>query len=50
MVLVRHRRPVIRADVVGRRPEREVRGLGLPDAVLRRFCHDNAVAWYPGLA
>jgi predicted TIM-barrel fold metal-dependent hydrolase len=29
---------------------REVRGLGLPDAVLRRFCHDNAVAWYPGLA
>ena len=28
---------------------REVRGLGLPEAVLTRLYHDNAAAWYPGL-
>ena len=28
---------------------REVRGLGLPAAVLDKLYHDNAAAWYPGL-
>jgi predicted TIM-barrel fold metal-dependent hydrolase len=29
---------------------REVRGLGLPAAVLDRLYHGNAAAWYPGVA
>jgi predicted TIM-barrel fold metal-dependent hydrolase len=30
--------------------EAEVRGLGLPEAVLRRILEENAVRWYPGLS
>jgi hypothetical protein len=28
---------------------RQVRGLGLPEAVLRKVFHDNALSWIPGL-
>lgn len=28
---------------------RQVRGLALPDAVLRKIYHDNAVQWFPGI-
>jgi predicted TIM-barrel fold metal-dependent hydrolase len=27
----------------------KVQGLGLPDAVLRKLYHDNAVSWFPGV-
>jgi predicted TIM-barrel fold metal-dependent hydrolase len=29
---------------------REIQGLGLPESVLRRIYHDNAVQWIPGIA
>jgi predicted TIM-barrel fold metal-dependent hydrolase len=29
---------------------RQVEGLGLPETVLRRIYHDNAVQWFPGMA
>jgi predicted TIM-barrel fold metal-dependent hydrolase len=29
---------------------RQVHGLGLPETVLRRIYHDNAVQWFPGMA
>jgi predicted TIM-barrel fold metal-dependent hydrolase len=29
---------------------REVQGLGLPQSVLRKIFHDNALHWIPGMA
>jgi hypothetical protein len=29
---------------------REIQGLNLPEPVLRRIYHDNAVHWIPGIA
>ena len=28
---------------------RKIQGLGLPDSILRKMYHDNAVRWFPGI-
>ena len=36
-------------DKVSSSRGREVQGLGLPESVLRKIYHDNAVRWFPGM-